>query len=35
MDTIQQFLEQQHLAVPQEFVVGGASKVSIVIKFLS
>lgn len=28
MDTIQAFLTQEKLAVPQEFVVGGASKVS-------
>ncbi|CAF3924773.1 unnamed protein product, partial [Adineta steineri] len=26
MDTVQQFLEQERLVVPQEFVIGGASK---------
>ncbi|CAF1488253.1 unnamed protein product [Adineta ricciae] len=26
MDTIEQFLQQEHLTVPQEFVIGGASK---------
>jgi hypothetical protein len=34
MDTIEQFLQQQQLVVPQEFVIGGASKVNAVIKFL-
>ena len=29
MDTIQQFLQQQHSVLPQRFVIGGASKVSI------
>jgi hypothetical protein len=33
MDTIQQLLQQQHLAVPQQFVIGGESKVSIVFYF--
>jgi hypothetical protein len=33
MDTIQQFLQQQHLVVPQEFVIGGASKVSVLFYF--
>lgn len=29
MDTIQQFLQQQHSVQPQGFVIGGASKVMI------
>ena len=33
MDAIQQFLEQEHIVVPQEFVIGGASKVSDKISF--
>jgi hypothetical protein len=28
MDAIQQFLQQQHITVPQEFVIGGGSKVT-------
>jgi hypothetical protein len=34
MDAIQQFLQQEHIVVPQEFVVGGGSKVNIVFYFL-
>jgi hypothetical protein len=33
MDAIQQFLQQERITVPQEFVIGGASKVSIVFYF--
>jgi len=33
MDAIQQFLQQERITVPQEFVVGGASKVNIVFYF--
>ena len=33
MDAIQQFLQQERLTVPQEFVVGGASKVNIIFYF--
>jgi hypothetical protein len=28
MDTVQQFLQQEHIVVPQNFVVAGISKVS-------
>jgi hypothetical protein len=34
MDAIQQFLQKEHIVVPQEFVIGGASKVSILLCFL-
>lgn len=29
MDALQQFLQQQNIPVPAEFVIGGASKVSL------
>ncbi len=35
MDAIQQFLQQENLAVPQEFVVGGGSKVSTIFDFFN
>jgi hypothetical protein len=34
MDAVQQFLQQEHIVVPQEFVIGGFSKVSIAFYFL-
>jgi hypothetical protein len=30
MDTIQQFLQQERIVVPEKFILSGASKVSII-----
>jgi hypothetical protein len=30
MDAVQEFLQQQHLAVPEKFILSGASKVSVI-----
>jgi hypothetical protein len=34
MDAVQQFLQQEHLPVPQKFILSGVSKVRIILQVL-